>query len=153
MVPAAAVLLGLEAVDFAAALRGDGAFGEAVDAVVEVGVFLVEAVPVDGGAVMRISNGSRTLGSRAEPPVGFEVIDDGDLDGITPVGKYGRAFGKVNNRCQMYRIQVLTNQLSCLNPVLVEAWPHEPENTLLTVDQHNLLFNNAIRTSPVVDFR
>lgn len=73
VVPRGAVLGSPEAIHLAAAVGRDGALSHAVGAVMDVGVALVHAVPVDRGAVR------------------LEAVDDGDLEMVTPVGLKGRA--------------------------------------------------------------
>ena len=73
VVPRGSVLGSPEAIHLAAAVGRDRALGHAVNAVMDIGVALVHAVPVDRGAV------------------GLEPVDDGNLEIVAPVGLKGGA--------------------------------------------------------------
>jgi hypothetical protein len=90
VVPAGAILLGTEAIGTLAAVGRDGAFSNAVGAIVKVAALLVNAVPVDGSA-MGVSLGTSLGEKNKRIPIGQKVVDDLDFDPVTPVGLNGRA--------------------------------------------------------------
>lgn len=93
VVPTGAILLSAEPVDAAASLGRDRAFGDTVGTIVHVRSFLVETVPMNRGAARKGSvqvpwavnnNNVRNI------PISPEIVDDIDLNPITPVSSNGR---------------------------------------------------------------
>lgn len=81
-IPCCAVLVGEERIGLSASRR-DRAFRNPVDSVLGVGVEHAEAVVVDRGAgsVRALPDG----GSGRVLPIGSHVVDDGNLESVTPV--------------------------------------------------------------------